>query len=207
MVRPLRQVTNALVLYVFVVSPVVILWCGLKGTWPGLLAGVVLLTLACSLLFRQAHRRLYPAADDDRFTHGLTILLSPASAMRACDVLSRPLPEDVHPLALAGSLGSPDQWRRMARSAIKELRYPAQPETPTDDRLAVGIDRDFRSRWAMVLGEYLAARQLSEEELLAPPVPADNQCRAYCPRCEAQFTRAEEVCRDCGGLPLRPLAG
>src|SRR5438445_7773993 len=43
--------------------------------------------------FRRMHKLFYLKAEDDRFTHFLTILLSPATTIRAHDALSRPLLE------------------------------------------------------------------------------------------------------------------
>ena len=52
--------------------------------------GLLALTCGTAFRFARAHRALYPQAEDDRFTHTLTILLAPTSAMRALDALSLP---------------------------------------------------------------------------------------------------------------------
>jgi hypothetical protein len=43
------------------------------------------------------------------------------------------------------------------------------------------------------------------ERLCAAPLAADESCRAYCPRCEAQFTSEDGACADCGGLAVVPF--
>lgn len=200
--RPLRWLTNALFVYLFLLVPALIRHFGLRLTWPGLLLGLLALTSSTAIFFRRAHRALYPEAGDERFTHFLTVLLAPATAMRAHDLLSRRLLETFHPLGVARVFCPPAAFRRFAARMLVELRHPALPVFPAGEPGAEAVERFSRAALREAVGEFLAKCDLRPDELVRPPAPADETCRAYCPRCGAQFTAAEGTCPDCGGLPL-----
>jgi hypothetical protein len=171
-------------------------------SWLGLLAGLFALAIATATLFRRAHRALYPDAEDERFTHTLTIALSPANAMRAHDALSRPLLEEFHPLAVAKVFLPEAGFHDFARRVLLDLRHPALPDCPSEDAAA----RRAEFFWRTVLREaaeaMLKRSGLQPDDLCRPPKPADESCRAFCPRCLAQFTSTTGHCADCGGLEL-----
>jgi hypothetical protein len=54
--------------------------------------------------------------------------------------------------------------------------------------------------------QFLKQNGIQPEELCRPPAPTDESCRAFCPRCGAQFTTAKGNCADCGGLALVAFA-
>jgi hypothetical protein len=199
---PLRWLANALFAYVFVLIPLVVIQFGLKLSWLGLLLGLLALTTATALWFRRAHRALYPAAEDERFTHTLTILLAPTTAMRAVDALARPLLEEFHPLAVARVLLPAPAFRTFARRLWLDLLHPAQPHSPSDAPAVRETELHSRRAWQEAVGEFLRRHGLDPGDLAQPPAPNDDTCRAYCPRCQAQFTTAAGVCADCGGLSL-----
>ncbi len=205
--RLLRWLGNALFAYVFAVVPTVFWFVGLGLSWLWLLIGLLTLAVTTATLFRRAHASLYPTADDERFTHTLTIALSPANAMRAHDALSRPLLETFHPLAVAKVLLPPASFRTLARRMLLDLRYPALPSCPSDDREAREAEKYWRDVVREAAEEMLKRSGTQPEELCRPPKPADESCQAYCPRCGAQFTSAEGCCADCGGLALARFVG
>src|SRR5262249_13495174 len=88
-ITPVRLLTNLLFGYLFFVAPALIWRFGLSNIWPWLLLGILGCTMPISVLFHRAHKRLYSAAEDERFTQFLVILLSPATAIRTHDFLSR----------------------------------------------------------------------------------------------------------------------
>src|SRR5262249_45107905 len=96
----IRILTNWLFFYLIVFPPILIWQLGFHMVWPALLTGLLCFTIATAIFFRRIHKVFYPKAEDDRFTHFLTILLSPATTIRAHDTLSRPLLEHFHPLAV-----------------------------------------------------------------------------------------------------------
>jgi len=127
-----RLLTNSLFAYLFGFAPALIWTVGLSQSWLGLLIGLFLFTLATALFFRSAHKWFHPAAEDERFTHFVTILLSPATAIRANDVLSRPLLETFHPLAIAKIFCPEEEFHSFARRVLIELRHL---DLPLDQRV------------------------------------------------------------------------
>jgi hypothetical protein len=198
--RRLRWLSNAIVLYVFGFVPALIWFVGLRLSWLGLLVGLLALMVATAIEFRRGHRTLYPDAEEERFTHTLTIALSPANAMRALDALSRPLLEAFHPLAVAKAFLSPADFQNLARRVLLDLRQPALPDCPSDTASARGAEAFWRSALRESSEGLLKYSGIEPDELCRPPKPAEAACLAYCPRCHAQFTAAAGRCADCGGL-------
>jgi len=198
-------VTNALFGYLFVLSPLAIWLVGLGRSWPGLLAGLLALTATIAVLFHRSHKRLYPAAEDERFTHSVIFLLSPATAIRARDALSRPLLEAYHPLTVAKALCPEERFKNMARSCWRELNFPALPVCPEGEPIAQETERYSRGVLQKTVEEFLRESGIDPASLLPPPTPADETCQSFCPRCLAQFTTRDGLCGDCGGLRLEPL--
>lgn len=200
--RLIRWLANALVVYIFALAPALVWHFGFSLTWLGLLLGMVALTVTTATLFCRAHRALYPDAHEERFTHTLTIALAPTSAMRAHDALSRPLLETFHPLAVAKACLDEKSFRAFARRGLLDLRHPALPHCPNDLPEAQATEKIFRQTLLTALEEFLTRHGPKPAELSRPPTPSDGSSCAYCPRCEAQFTSAEGICADCGGLAL-----
>jgi hypothetical protein len=201
----LRWVVNALFVYLSLVSPLIIWRFGFQRTWPFLLAALLALTFVTAMLFRTAHKNFYPDLEDDRFTHFLVILLSPVTAIRACDILSRPLFITHHPLALAKIFCSKEMFEAMSRRYWRELLYPALPICPREDRLALETEHYSRSVLQKAAERFLKRSGVETDALIQPPLPADKTCLSYCPRCLVQFTARDGLCPDCGGLPLAPF--
>jgi hypothetical protein len=154
------------------------------------------------VLFWRAHREFFPSAEDERFSHGLMIALFPAAAIRAGDALSRPLLETFHPLAAALGLCHPAEFKPFARRLLLDMEHPALPlQTAHDPKLAA---LELWSRTATLEAARALVQRggLNHAELTRPPVPAEACCRAYCPRCHAQFTIIEATCADCGRMPV-----
>jgi hypothetical protein len=198
----LRLIANGLFVSLFLLAPAVCYRVGLRIGWPWLLAGVFTGMLGAAIFFRRASRSLYPSAGEEQFTHFLLVLLSPVTSIRALDLLSRPLLEHFHPVAVAQVFCDEEQFRRFARSLLLDLRHPALPICPRAEPEAREAEQFSRAAWLRAVETFLRRHELSPEELARPPEPADATCRAYCPRCLAQFTVGEGECPDCGGLAL-----
>ena len=198
--RRLRLIANSLFVYLFVFAPALIWGVGLKLSWPGLLVGLVAFTGSLAWLFRREHLKLYPAAEDERFTQFLTVLLSPATAIRARDMLTRPLLENFHPLTIARVVCAPKQFRSLASAILREIRHPALPLCPLADARAQEAERSWRLLVQNRIEKLLRKSGLDLEELSGPPAPSDSACRSYCPRCLTQFVTEAARCGDCGGL-------
>jgi hypothetical protein len=202
----LRFTANALFFYLFLAVPAVIWRIGLTGTWIWLLVGLLLLTSSIAFFFHRAHKLLFPSAEDERFTNFLIVLLSPASAIRARDLIARPLLERFHPLAIARVLCLDTTFGRMAEGFLRELRYPALPLCPRPEPAAQAAERYARDLSRKALEGFLRRNSLDPDKLLSVPQPSDETCRSFCPRCQTQFTAARGTCQDCGGVELIPFA-
>jgi hypothetical protein len=198
----LRLLVNFLFGYLFVLAPILIWTFGLRQCWLALLVGLIVLTASAAALFRRAHKLLYPDAEDERFTHFITILLSPATTMRALDVLSRPLLETFHPLALAKVFCQKEQFYSFAGKVLLDIRHPAASAFLQDNPLAQSVESFSRAIRENAVEGFLKRNGINPEALVLPPAPTDQTCRSYCPRCLAQFTMNEGSCADCGGLQL-----
>jgi hypothetical protein len=202
----IRILTNWLFFYLFVFTPILIWRFGFHMVWPTLLAGLLCFTVTTAFLFRRIHKLFYPRAEDDRFTHFLTILLSPATTIRAHDALSRPLLEHFHPLAIAKVFCAEDEFRSFAAAILRDIRHPALPLCPRNEPLAIEAESSGRSLLDETVEEFLKKNNVSIKKLLQPPEPTDRTCVSYCPRCLAQFTTLQGKCDDCGGLLLTPFS-
>ena len=200
--RTLRLVANLLFGYLFLLAPGVIWQFGFRRSWMFLLAGLLALTATIAVLFHGIHKTFYPADEDDRFTHFLILLLSPATAARACDVLSRPLLEAYHPLAVARVLCSPGRFHEVAQDFWREFKHPPPLASQQGDSLAQETQTYARTLLDSIMTDFLKRVGIEPADLLAPPAPGDETCRSYCPRCLAQFTTVTGTCADCGGLAL-----
>jgi hypothetical protein len=164
--------------------------------------GLLACTGAIAFLFYRAHKLFYPQAEDDRFTHCLIVFLSPVTAVRAHDLLSRPLLETFHPLALAKVFCSEQSFRAFARDILREIRHPGLPVCSRAEPEAVAAERHGRAVFQEAIEDLLKSSGIHPDDLLQPPAPTDETCRAYCPRCGGQFTAPGGVCTDCGGMAL-----
>lgn len=200
--RPLRPWCSALVVFTFALAPAAI-WCvGLRLSWAPLVAALLAQIGVIATRFARAHRALFPEATEERFAKVLTVALSPANAMRALDALSRPLFEAFHPLAVAAVLLPPADFRDLARAVLLDVRHPAQPVCPEPDPAAQATEQYARRLLEEAVERVVRRRGLDPDALRRPPQPVEPDCRAYCPRCGAQFTTTHGTCADCGGLAL-----
>jgi hypothetical protein len=200
--RPIRILSNGLFVYLFlVVAPLI--WrfgFGQFGVW--LLAGMLAQTITIAVLFRRAHRSLYPDAGEERLKPFLTMLLAPPTAIRAPDLLARHLLENFHPLAVARLVCSPDCFKNFSRQVLIDLRYPLLPVCPTQDPVAQATELWFRTARAGAAEAFVRRSGLKPGELLAMPLPTEPANQSCCPRCGAQFLTRTGTCLDCGGRPL-----
>jgi hypothetical protein len=204
--RQLRWLCNALVVYLFGLAPAAIWTLGLALTWLPLLAGLFGLSFGTAWIFNRLHRGWFPDQADDRFAQTLIVALAPASGARTVDHLSRIFMESFHPLAVAAVLLNELEFRNFARRVMLDLRHPANPLDLSADGCAVEAGRFTREEIRKAADNLLRRRGLAPETLGAPPQPADDSCRAFCPRCETQFASTAAVCADCGGLAVVPFA-
>ena len=114
-----------------------------------------------------------------------TLLMSPMSAMRACDVASESLFSDFHPVVTAYVLCRPAEFHRVCR------RY-----------LYDGESGDVPARAAV----RTFLEQVSAIHAIESPPDREAGAVRYCPRCTSQFSGAALTCVDCGGVGLREFS-
>ena len=202
--RHMRRLTNGLFAHLFFVIPAVIWTVGLRLSWHALLAVLLSLTIAIAVLFRRAHHGLYPEAEDERFSHFLVVLLSPVSAIRAQDLLSRPLLESFHPLAIAFEFCPRAESLQLAEKFWRRITFDC-PGAGHSNPNARAIQEFSMKALRTECDAFLKRNGVNGSDLIQAPAPADQTCRAYCPICLAQFTTASGICADCGGVELIPF--
>jgi len=204
-VRPIRILSNGLFVYLFlVVAPLILRFgFGQFGLW--LLAGMLAQTVTIAILFRRAHKPLFPDAGEERLKAFLTMLLAPPAAIRAPDLLARHLLQHFHPLAVAQVLCSPGRFQNFARRVLLDLRYPLLPVCPTNEAEPMAAEHWFRSARREAAEKFVQQAGLKPDELTAMPGPTEPANQSYCPRCGAQFVTRTGACLDCGGRPLQPF--
>ena len=162
----LQLLTNAVFIHLFMVSPLVLQRWSVQRSWPWLVTVLLALTVSTAILFRGLHKQFYPAAGEERFTHFLTIMLAPATTIRANDVLSRPLLESYHPLAIAKVFCSEQDFREFARQHLREVAHPAMPLCPLQEPLAQAAESYSRGLLRETMHGFLKRSGVVPEELL-----------------------------------------
>lgn len=178
--RRLKILTNALFLFLFAICPLLVWRYGIVTAILPLAAGLYLQTSFIAWEFRRAHKKIYPEDDEQIFKPCFTMFLAAPSAIRARDILGRPLLEEFHPVVLAPELKA---W------VARDLRNPRLPVASPEAR---ETEEWFRAELLKLIGE---ANQRNQS-------PSEPENVAYCPRCLQQYTSHASVCADCGGLPL-----
>jgi hypothetical protein len=107
--------------------------------------------------------------------------LSPWASSRAADLLGRPVLRGAHPVAAAEALLGPRDKQALAGELLRRALHPKEGETVN----------------AQAWQSWLKGRGYDLKQLLAAPSPSQSSSRSYCPRCLAQYTHAEGLCRDC----------
>jgi len=202
--RNIQWLGNGLFFYLFCYAPAMIYRFGLVRTWLPLLIGMLAFTISLAIMCYRVHKYFFPAADDDRFTHFITVLLAPATAMRGRDFLSRRLLETYHPLAVVGEFCTPQAFRAFAEKTLRDLRYTITPSY--SDKEVARKEAEIFSRQTLLrtMENFLRRNKLDPDELCGAP-KREETCQSFCPRCLTQFTTIDGQCADCGGVPLVAL--
>jgi len=177
-VRLLTPICAIAWFYVLVLTPAVVILRGLAGNWESLLIGWVVILAAILFEFRAGFRTL--DLEGDCVSKLVAIALSPFSAVRACDLLARPVVASFHPAAAAYVLCDRAAFVDAARRF-----YFAAPRAPWHADLKGLLD---------------STRCL--EDVLRPPDREGSHLVSFCPRCHGQYACAEGECRDCPSVPL-----
>ncbi len=207
---PLAMFGGVLLVGTFLIAPA-LLWTMYDhpAAWRILFAFLSLYLLGWGLAiaaFRKLHRAVAPAESSDRLKQTLMMLVSPAGTMRGLTAISVALLADFHPLAAGRALLGEDQFRALARLALRDLAEPLRPVYPTTEAAAIRAIDAHRGALQAALVALVQKAGIDVDELLAPPAPEGPDVRAWCPRCEQQYAVPSGCCNDCGGIELAPFA-
>ena len=200
--KPLRLVGSALWTTMFLLLPLAV-W---RWGWtPPLWIGIPALFLGSFWIARrlhQLHTQWFPEARDERFRIVLLAALSPVTAIRSAEVLTRPRFEEFHPAAVAMALLPRDSADAICAQLWRELRHPRLP-LPATDAATDRILGHWQERLLGALREAAHANGFNPDRWEEPPRKSDPSHARFCPRCHSQSTAAATTCRECGGIPLR----
>ena len=195
--RAVTVTANVLFFALFVAVPIVVALYGLLPTWPLLVGLLVSATLVTAVLFRRAHKKLYPSDSDSRWTHTLTIALSPLAAIRAADVLWRDAFAGFHHVTVARALCRPPVAARVLATFVRQLSFPTDTELGSAPSA-----RALHDFYRTELLSHLKRRQSDEVAAALAQPSREPAALMYCPRCHAQYTVSASECSDCAGVQL-----
>lgn len=191
----------SLFVFLFLVSPIVLIAVGPYPSWKYLLAVLAVLTLATSVASFRTHSALYPECGYDRWVHSISMMLLPVAAIRCVDKLSR------------------DALCRYSWAVVSPLLCTAESATVVSRQRFIDMNRTARSydeesapdgavHCARMFHQLLTDATKSALDRLNvpvfnPPVRDDETMLSYCPRCHAQFGRGDGIsCPECTDVQL-----
>ena len=198
-IQPMRELSLILFLFLFVLTPSLVISFGLMGLIIPVAAVMVIMAVLIGILFYRAHKQLFPAETSERFESLVKMILCPPVSIRAPDVLTRNLLAEYSPIVLASLLaGSGEQ--QFVRAFILDLQHPLKHEV-SDETAATTIDWTAAEQLNVCLEQVRAGHYLKPEDLAAPSQREENSI-TYCPRCLCQFVVTAAECPDCPGIAL-----
>lgn len=183
----------------FAVAPTVMILSSAHKIW--LIAALVLLGLHCLtvLCFWLGHRRLYPAAGEERLKRLLTMLCNPFAAMSCPAWLTRNGLAAFHPMLVGFALLRGRARREFMHRAWARLKYNTFPNY--GDALAHDELSAHNNLLRAEAARHLASLGVEAEKLQLRP-PLDPTAQAHCPICLIQYTVNHGQCLYCLGVPL-----
>ena len=174
--RPVRVLAQSLFVLVFLLLPGAILAPSGWYTPTSLFVVIGLCWTAVAVSTVRATGTVY-AGDRERPSVAAT-LMSPISAIRVADVVTRSSLKDWHPVVVARHLCTRADYLALARTTCFA---------------AAGPDVATLTAFLRSVGDWDAVQ--------APP-DVEVGCRSFCPACHAQFREGADACPDCR-VPLR----
>lgn len=197
---PTAALGTLLCVYLFAAAPAVMFLSVSPKLWLIMALGLLSVHGLVVLCFWLAHRRLYPAAGEERLKKLLTMLCNPFAAMGSPALLTRNGLAAFHPMIAGFTLLRGRARREFMHRAWAGLAYNTFPnygDAEAHDQLAAH-NRLLMSEAA----RHLAALGVSPEDLLLRP-PKDASARSYCPICLIQYTANHDQCLYCLGVPVQ----
>lgn len=200
---PIRAASAAELLLVFVVTPAVGYAFGFHLAWAPLFAALVALQAFIAWSFVRAHRRLHESEERARRSEAVLIALSPPSAMRAFDALSRDLLAEFHPLAAALVLLPRAEFEALLESTLRDALHPLPTVREAADAVVASVGEEWRERLVDAYEVFAKREGVRGTPWRGAPRRLDAEALAYCPRCTQQFVRVGGGCERCGDIALK----
>jgi hypothetical protein len=203
---PLRCSCSFFLAYTFAIGPLLyyLPWPVWVATPWFFLVGFVGCWLLVAFQYASVRQTVVTEDRGARIWHVLMLLLSPASAMRAAETVSRNLLAPFDPLAVASVICSPESLRSFAERVLRELRYAGSDGCTRDDSMYARTEDWFRQQMLARAERLIRRRGLDPESLVAKPERLPGAL-SYCPRCLVQYVLPIERCEACGGIPVLPF--
>lgn len=195
-IKPIRWVSAILFLFLFIATPILVVFFGLQSLIIPSAIVMFVLTILTGVLFYRAHRKLYPDETSERFESLVKMILCPPVSIRAADILTKNLLAHYSPIVLAG-LGNSEQ--QFVRAFILDLQHPLKHEV-VDETAQNTINWAAGEQLDICL-EHVKNGRYAKAELFAPMRREGNSI-SYCPRCGCQFVVHSVECSDCPGVEL-----
>jgi hypothetical protein len=189
-VRPLVISCNGLFVTMVALVAAILWWPALPARWVPAAAVAAALWGVCVWLYARGHRRLYDRREP-RWAPAIAVIASPLGAVRAGDLLARPLFTGCHPLAIAAVLCERSRFLSLARVARYDATHAEPGRASADDTEAIDA--------------MLGRLGLLADVEASPPREHEHHTH-YCPRCCGRFGDGVDRCTDCVDVPLRALA-
>jgi hypothetical protein len=200
----LRSFCATLFIFLFILSPILVLQVGLTLMIIPVAAFMFIMATYISILFYKAHKRVYPAAKEERISNLIKMILCPPVAIRANDIITSKVLIEFSPVAIAKILLKKEDFLLFAQRQLLDLKHPIEHECK--EQLATEIIAWHNTTLFDIIYDYLcSAEKITKIDLLDAPKPWDNQSKSYCPRCLCQFQIDDGECHDCVGVRLVPF--
>ena len=123
LIEPIESLSVILFLFLFAFTPALAFTFGLMPLIVPAACVMVALAVLIAILFRHAHKKLYPDQSSERLESLVKMILCPPVSIRAADILTKNLLADYSPIVLASVLpGASEQ--QFVRSVILDLQHP-----------------------------------------------------------------------------------
>lgn len=204
-IKWLKVLSTLLFLYLFLAAPIAIFFLDLAKIWLWLLTGLFCLSLASSILYYKYYKKFYLKSSDELLSQLIMLVLAPVVTIRACDLLSKNLFFSYHPLAIAKVLCSKEAFLSFSKSILIDIKFPLISTCFINEIAPKACEEWFRKIFIEIVEKFIKQAGINYSELIKPPLPTNEKCLSYCPRCHHQYLVVEGECINCGDMPLHPF--
>jgi hypothetical protein len=203
-ITQLKILCNSLFFYLFLFAPALVLYTMSTRILIAIGLGMLIIAIRISIEYYVSHKRIFPAAKEERIINLIKMIFCPPASVRACDLVTENLLADWNPLVIGHLLLSPDGFLALATRTLRNFQYPVADDSADEQVRAIRKWHDHAL--SSIVFKYLVREANLKGDLLSPPIPEDDNVRSYCPRCLSQFTREQGACPSCGGIDLLPFS-